>query len=125
MAKGMIVPKETRMSIAKPINMTLVNKESIEAMTPDTDKKVKGQFINVECPGQPAKISGKYYKGMTYFSEVFKDGEKYTIPLSVARFINERCQHFKHKHLVDAEGNPLKEEFATPRYKFMIESYAA
>lgn len=124
MSKGMIVPKVNKYTVAGPVNMTPVNKESIEAMTPQTDKKVTGTFVNIECQGQPAKISGLYYKGMPYFSQVFEDGKKYTIPLSVARFINERISYEQHSYLQDAEGNPLKTGKHVSRYKFMVESYA-
>ena len=125
MVKGMIIPKANKYTVAGPVNMSVVNKDSIEAMTPETDKKVTGTFVNIECQGQPAKICGKYYKGMNYFSEVFEDGKKYTIPLSVARFINERINYEQHSYLTDAEGNPLKTGKTMPRYKFMIESHAA
>jgi len=99
-----------------------VNTDSIEAMTRETDKPVMGIFVNIECPGQPAKVCGRYYKHMEYFDKTFHDGEKCTIPLSVARFINERCQYEKHSHLTDDRGNPLKSEIKLPRYKFMIEA---
>jgi hypothetical protein len=92
-------------------------------MTPEKEKKVTGTFINVEYPGQPAKICGRYYKGMQYFSKTFLDGEKAEIPLSVARFINERCHHTKHDNLTDEKGNSIKQDRTFPRYKFMIESY--
>lgn len=122
-SQGLIIPQETRVDplIHKRINRTPVNVDSIEAMTPETDRKVTGQFVNIECPGQPAKICCKLYKGMPYFSQVLEDGQTYTIPLSVARHINERCNHHKHSYLQDARGAPIKEEKATARYKFMIE----
>jgi len=99
-----------------------VNTDSIEAMTRDTDKKVTGTFVNIETPGQPAKICGRYYRDMEYFAQTFLDGEKYTIPLSVARFINERCYFEKHSYLTDEKGVPLKTGSKLPRYKFMLEA---
>jgi len=124
MAKGMIIPKANKYTVAGPVNMTAVNTDSIEAMTRETDKKVTGTFVNIECQGQPAKISGLFYKGMPYFSQVFEDGKKYTIPLSVARFINERICYEQHSYLQDAEGQPIKSGKGVARYKFMVESYA-
>jgi hypothetical protein len=123
MAK-MIIPKEEKKDplIHKKINRTAVNKDSIEGMTPEKDKKVTGTFLNVECPGQPAKICAILYKGMQYFSQVFEEGISYTIPLSVARFINERCQYEEHSYLTDEKGSPLKTNKYRSRYKFMIES---
>lgn len=123
MSSAIIVPQETRQDplIHRRINRTAINVDSIEAMTADTDKMVVGTFVNIECPGQPAKICCKLYKRMPYFSETLKDGETYKIPLSVARFINERCKAYKHEQLIDDKGNPIKQDKATARYKFMIE----
>lgn len=120
----MITPKEERTDplIHKRINREAVNKDSIEAMTPEKDRKVTGTFVNIECPGQPAKICGKYYKGMPYFSETLVDQETYKIPLSVARFINERCFYEQHSYLTDDKGQPLKSGKKQPRYKFMVEN---
>jgi len=103
-------------------NKTAVNKDSIEGMTRETDRNVTGTFMNIECPGQPAKVCGKYYKGMPFFSQTFKDGEKYTIPLSVARAINERCYYEVHSHITDERGEPIKHPTPRYRYKFIIES---
>jgi len=122
----MIKPVETRVSlIHKKINREPVNTESLEAMTPEKDKRVVGTFVNVECPGQTAKVCGKYYKGMPYFVQVFEDNERIEIPMSVARFINERCYYDEHSHILDAQGNPVKTGKHRPRYKFIIESIAA
>ena len=123
MSQGLILPVETRVNplVSKRINRTPVNTESIEAMTPETDRPVRGTFINIECPGQPGTVCCKLYKGMQYFSETMLDGGSYTIPYSVARFINERCMAYKHSYLTDDKGNPIKENKATPRYKFIIE----
>ena len=103
------------------INRTPVNKDSIEALTRETDRPVTGTFNNIETPGQPAKISGKFYRDMPYFSKTFTDGEKCTIPLSVARFINERIIFEQHTNLIDEKGNPIKGEKRLPRYKFTPE----
>lgn len=126
MTKAVLEKNEKRtVLIHKAIHKKPVNTDSIEAMTQETDKKVHGQFINVECPGQPAKICGKYYKGMEYFSEVLEDGRSYTVPWSVARFINERCFTTEHTSLLDDKGNPIKGNKQRPRYKFIIESMSA
>ena len=126
MAK-MIVPQEIKKDplVHMKINKTPVNTESIEAMTLDSDKKVTGTFVNIECPGQPGKVCGKYYKHMPYFSKTFEDGERTTIPHSVARWINERSGYDQHSYLQDERGNPIKTGKKQPRYKFMIESMAA
>ena len=125
MSTKLIVPREERQDplIHKKTNKTAINKDSLYAINKETDKKVRGQFINIECPGQPAKVCGKYYKGMPYFQEVMEDGQYYTIPWSVARFINEECKNMKANYLMDEKGNPLKGDTFTPRYKFIIEQF--
>lgn len=123
MAK-MIVPTEKPKLIHTKISRNPVNKDSIEAMTPETDKTVTGTFVNIECSGQPAKICGKYYRGMDYFSRTFMDGERVSIPLSVARFINERCHYEEHGYILDDKGNPIKNPKPRARYKFIVEAYA-
>lgn len=124
--KQVVKPQSKQiMSIHKPINREAVNKDSIEGLTRDKDKKVFGTFVNIECQGQPAKISGKYYPGMEYFSKTFEDNEKATIPLSVARWINERCYHETHTTILDEEGKPIKNPVPKFRYKFIVEHIAA
>lgn len=124
----MIIPEEKPKQnplIHRPINRFAVNKDSIEAMTPETDHMVTGTFVNIECPGQTAKVCGKYYKRMEYFEKVFNDNERCTIPLSVARYINERICYDQHKHILDANGNPMKSGHQIFRYKFLIEQHHA
>jgi hypothetical protein len=103
------------------INKTPVNTDSIESLTKATDRAVVGTFVNIECPGQPAKICCKYYKEQEFYSKTFEDGQKYTVPLSVARHINERCFYEPHTYLQDEKGNPLKSGKKLPRYKFTPE----
>ena len=93
------------MYAGKPINKTAVNKDSIEAMTPETDRMVTGIFKNMECPGQPGTVTMRLYKGMQPFHQTMLDGKQYTIPLSVAREINRSCKYKRDKHLLDENGN--------------------
>ena len=108
-------------SIAPPQNKKPVNKDSIEGITKETDRIVTGTFVNIECPGQSAKICGRYYKGMDFFIKTFMDGEKCSIPLSVARFINERCHYDQHSFLMDDKGQHIKNTKPVARYKFLAE----
>jgi hypothetical protein len=109
--------------IHKRGNKTPVNRDSIEAMTPETDYKVVGTFVNIEAPGVPQKFSNRFYKGMQYFNEVMEDNQKYTIPLSVARFINEQWAYEKHSYIQNEKGEPIKERRQSPRGKFIIEQH--
>ena len=36
-----------------------------------------------------------------------KDGEVYTIPLGVAKHLNQHCYHEVHEHCMDEKGNPM------------------
>lgn len=121
----MIVPTETRYDpfFNRSLSKKPVNVDSIEALTPETDKMVTGTFVNIECAGQTGAICCKYYKKMPYFKEVMNDGGKYTIPLSVARHINERCHFETHKYIIDAQGQPIKSNEKRARYKFIVENY--
>jgi hypothetical protein len=125
LASKPIIPAERQSPLLVKKNRQPVNVNSIEAMTRETDRMVTGTFVNIECPGQPQYIGGQYYKGMPFFGKVFKDNERCSIPLSVARWINERFAYDKHKHILDPEGNPIKEQYATARGKFIIEHMAA
>lgn len=125
MVKGLIVPTETRCDplIHKRNNKTPVNTGSVNALTPETDYKVRGHFINIEYPGLPQKVCGKYYRGMSYFSQVLNDGETVEIPLSVAKWINEEFCAEQATHLQDEKGNPLKGSKKIARGKFIIEEH--
>jgi len=126
MAKGSTMIETTTTVnplIHKRGGKTPVNINSIHAMKPEDDYKVRGQFVNVEYPGEPQKISGIYYKGMPYFCETLKDGETTTVPLSVARWINEEFGHQQATNLLDDKGNPIKGSKKIPRGKFIIEEH--
>lgn len=120
-ATKILKPEVKNPLIHQKINTNPVNKDSIEGITRETDRMVTGTFTNVECPGQPAKISGKYYPKMEYFTKTFMDGEKCSIPLSVARWINERAQYEEHSYLQDEKGQAIKTGKWKARYKFIAE----
>ena len=107
-------------SVHKKVNKRAVNIDSIEAMCKEDDRMVTGTFIHVEYPGQSKYIACKYYKGQEYFKQDMMDGESYTIPLSVARHINERCYRETHAGLLDSNGNPLKTSKRMTLCKFII-----
>lgn len=121
----LIVPDKIRAGVHVAQNRTPVNVDSIEAMTPEKDHLVTGTFVNIECPGQPAKICCKLYPHMQYFERTFDDGEKATIPLSVARHIKERIFTTTHKHLLDDEGKPVKSDQIRHRYNFVSDNFSA
>jgi len=119
MVTKMIVPRDRPRHHVGRINKTPVNTESIEAMTREKDRMIKGTFVNIEAPNQSAFICCQYYQGMPIFSQHLMHDEKYTIPLSVVRHINERCVYDKHSYLLDEKGEPVKTGKKEPRYKFI------
>jgi hypothetical protein len=125
MAKGMIITTEERKDplIHRRISKKPVNTNSVYAMTRENDYNVKGQFVNVEYPGLPTKISVKLYKDMPYFNETLQDGQTTIVPLSVARFINEDLGYDQHSYITDDKGNPIKTGKKIPRGKFIIEEH--
>jgi hypothetical protein len=125
MAKGMIINTEIEKDplIHRKIGRNPVNTDSVFAMTSETDYNVKGHFVNIEYPGLSQKICCKLYKKMPYFCQVLLDGETVTIPLSVARYINEQMGYEQHSYLTDPKGNPIKTGKKIPRGKFIIEEH--
>jgi hypothetical protein len=105
---GQKVVNRPAVYIGKPLNKTAVNKDSIEAITYETDRMVTGIFKNLESPGQAARIICRLYKHQQPFSQSFDDGERYTIPYSVARHINENCCYPIHSYLLDDKGQHVK-----------------
>lgn len=122
-AKSPIVAKKSNGLLLTKKNLTPVNTDSIEAMTPETDYDVVGTFVNIEAPGVAQKVSVLLYKGMQYFNEVLEENVTYTIPYSVARWINERFCHDKANYLKNEKGEDIKENKKTFRGKFIIEQH--
>jgi len=55
-AKSPIVAKKSNGLLLTKKNLTPVNTDSIEAMTPETDYDVVGTFVNIEAPGVAQKV---------------------------------------------------------------------
>ncbi len=81
----------------------------LKKMMEEESRMVKGIFRFHECPGGDAKISMKKYPG-TPLKFHFRDGEKYTVPLWVARWLNgyDACA-VKRNGKIDSCGYPIHE----------------
>ncbi len=66
---------------------TLSSKERLAKLKKEESRMVTGIFRFHECPGGSLTIPMKKYAG-PIFSKTFKDGEQYTVPLWVARWLN-------------------------------------
>lgn len=101
-----------------------VNQDSLEAMKPEDDKMVSGVFKNLECPGQPGYVACRLYKGQPIFSKTFFDGEIATIPLSVAKYINQRTSWPRHSYELDDKGSHTKRVGQmVQRYQFVSREF--
>jgi hypothetical protein len=105
-------------------NKTVKNPDSLEAFTKETDKMVTGIFKNLESPGQTARVCCRLYKGQC-FNEVFFHDREYTIPLSVAKFINQRIRYPIHKHTIDEKTGESRKDIGemVQRYQFISAEY--
>ncbi|MHA1401148.1 MAG: hypothetical protein ACTSQE_12435 [Candidatus Heimdallarchaeaceae archaeon] len=118
------------MSFVKEINVPHKNKLSaeskrkastlIEEKRKEDSKLVKGIFKNLEAPGSDVEFPYRAYKGDPIRVYTLEDGESYTIPLGVAKHINNQCTYKRHKHLVDKDGkHNLAWDKSIERYQFV------
>lgn len=84
--------KDKEVEQEKEIHITKSKKEILmEKLRPlieEETKEVIGRFRNFECPGGAATITVRKYPGIPTYCKVMNDGEIYTVPLYVARFLN-------------------------------------
>ena len=70
----------------------------------DKDKeKVKGIFRYYEVPGGSVSFAFKKYKGDRIEQHHLIDGEIYTLPLGVAKHLNNNCWYPKYSHMESEE----------------------
>lgn len=97
------------------------SRERLKKLMEEEKRPVKGIFRFHECPGGSTTIPMKKYPGEEVRNMTFTDGEEYTVPLWVARWLNgydacaqERggkinsCGYPVHEHAIDRNtGQPL------------------
>ncbi len=75
----------------------------------DRDKQlVKGIFKFYEVPGGTMSFVYKKYKGDEIQKYTMVDGQVYSIPLGVAKHLNNDCWHPVHSYATDENGKPLQ-----------------
>lgn len=85
-----------------------VIKKSDLAYQRDKDKeKVKGIFRFYEVPGGSMSFVYKKYKEDPVENYTMIDGQVYTVPLSVARHLNNSGKYPIHAYSQDDLGNPI------------------
>jgi hypothetical protein len=60
----------------------------LRSIMDDEKRMVTGKFIYHECPGGTVAVFQRKYKELPAFKETFVDGNTYTVPMWVARFLN-------------------------------------
>ena len=63
-------------------------KAQMKKLIEEETKLVEGKFRNFEAPGGSARIQIRKYPNIPMFDKVMIDGERYKIPLYVARHLN-------------------------------------
>jgi hypothetical protein len=86
----------------------------------DKDREmVRGIFRFHEVPGGTLSFSFKAYKEDPVENFTFTDGDVYTIPLGVARHLNNNCNYPIHAFAQDADGkNVVKVGHKVQRVSF-------
>lgn len=86
-----------------------ISPEEYKKMRDKDHKMVRGKFRCMEPPGGSVTFSYRKYKGDQIQSYTMVDGESYTIPLMVAKHLNQDCAYPKHSHVLDADGKPSQQ----------------
>ncbi|MGD8327649.1 MAG: hypothetical protein PVF65_12100 [Sphingomonadales bacterium] len=97
MNQNLIVPKSARKKLSS---------DDIKKMKEEGHRIVKGVFRCQEPPGGSVTFSFKAFPGDQVEKYTFVDGKIYSIPLMVAKHINNNCSYDIHQHVLDAEGKP-------------------
>jgi len=99
--------------------------EELREKARDEDSQmVVGIFKNIEVPGGDLDFTYRKYKEDPYRSYHFEDGKEYTIPIGVAKHINNMTKVKKHEYLVDAEGKKMpKVGSYRQRFQFLSKEF--
>jgi len=96
------------MKTAKPITKTTdavkKNTKNLEYQRQKDRQPVKGIFRFYEVPGGSMSFNYKKYHGDPVERYDMVDGEVYTIPLGVAKHLNNNGSYPVHKHAQDESG---------------------
>jgi len=93
------------------------------SLSPEAKKKASEAVETarkIDSTGGDLQFAYHKYKGEPTRVYNFIDGESYTIPLGVAKHINNQCKYKKCKHLVDQNGKPvIAADKPIERYQFV------
>ena len=89
-------------------------------------KMVTGIFKNIEAPGGDLTFSYRRYKEDPIRTYSFLDGQKYTIPLHLAKHINNQTAVPERDYVKNADGTPqlvTMIKSTRQRYQFLSTEY--
>ena len=81
--------------------------ELLEKAHHEDSKIVTGIFKNIEVPGGDLTFTYRKYKQDSYKTYYFEDGKTYSIPIGVAKHINNMTKVKQHAYLVDKDGQKI------------------
>ena len=81
--------------------------EHVKAAMEREMKPVTGIFQCLEPRGGSVTFSFRAFPG-SIESYTMKDGETYTVPLAVAKHINQHCNYATNKYIMDDKGFPIQ-----------------
>jgi hypothetical protein len=83
-----------------------IDKNNLKYMRDKDREMVRGKFIFHEVPGGGMEFNYKAYKGDQIEKYEMVDGQIYTIPLGVAKHLNQNLWYPVHAHATDENGKP-------------------
>ena len=88
----------------KKINVKEEKSKNLNYLKEKDKEMVKGIFRFFEVPGASMSFNYKKYKGEPVSRYDLVDGQQYTIPLGVAKHLNNSGSYPVHAHMQDAAG---------------------
>jgi hypothetical protein len=85
-----------------------VDKKDLKYLRDKDREMVKGIFKFYEVPGGSMSFCFKKYKGDPIEKFDMVDGNVYTVPLGVAKHLNNDCHYPIHSYSTDSNGIPLQ-----------------
>ena len=124
------------MSFVKEISINNRKKRTPEEMIGAEDKRreqldadskmVTGIFKNLESPGGDLEFTYRKYKEEPFKVYHFLDGQKYTIPLGVAKHLNNETAYAQRDYATGPDGSKQLYTFVKSRkqrYQFLSTEY--
>ncbi len=99
--------KKKSLTVAERETRNEENRKNLMSMCERDREMVRGIFKFYECEGGEISFPFKAYKWDDIQSYTLRDGEIYTIPLGVAKHLNNNGWYPIHKYALNEAGVPL------------------